>query len=54
MKEPCLWICVMAICDREWSSDCKPNRPFGLYANFLQVNQDVKDMIKEIPEFNKK
>lgn len=70
-----LWICVMAIsCDREWSSDCKPNRPFGfnypipqfyhfdspkvreriLYANFLQVNQDVKDMIKEIPEFNKK
>lgn len=25
-----------------------------LYANFLQVNQDVKDMIKEIPEFNKK
>lgn len=70
-----LWICVMAIsCDREWSSDCKSNRPFGfnypipqfyhfdspkvreriLYANFLQVNQDVKDMIKEIPEFNKK
>ena len=25
-----------------------------LYANFLQVNQDVKDMIKEIQEFNKK
>ena len=25
-----------------------------LYSNFLQVNQDVKDMIKEIQEFNKK
>ena len=24
-----------------------------LYANFMQVNQDVKDMIKEIQEFNK-
>ena len=25
-----------------------------LYSNFLQVNQDVKDMIREIQEFNKK
>ena len=25
-----------------------------LYVNFMQVNQDVKDMIKEIREFNKK
>lgn len=25
-----------------------------LYAKFLQVNQDVKNMIKEIQEFNKK
>lgn len=25
-----------------------------LYANLLKINQEVKDMIKEIQEFNKK
>ena len=29
-------------------------RERALYANFLKVNQEVKDMIKEIQEFNKK